>query len=109
MVEIDDSDYENYMTLFLPLLHDCIYRFLHPIVYGEYPRTMQEVVGERLPKFTEEEVKMVKGSMDFVGINQYTAYYMFNPPPQNTPKPPGYQQDWKAGFACMIISFNYFF
>ncbi|KAJ8430601.1 hypothetical protein Cgig2_021563 [Carnegiea gigantea] len=75
--------------------------FLHPIVYGEYPRTMQVVVGERLPKFTEEEVKMVKGSMDFVGINQYTAYYMYNPPLQSTAKPPSYQLDWKAGFACM--------
>ncbi|XP_010032630.2 beta-glucosidase 44 [Eucalyptus grandis] len=72
--------------------------FIHPIVYGEYPRTMQEIVGDRLPKFTKEEVKMVKGSMDFVGINQYTAYYMYDPH-QPKAKVSGYQQDWNAGFA----------
>ncbi|KAK9287760.1 hypothetical protein L1049_016200 [Liquidambar formosana] len=74
--------------------------FIHPIVYGEYPRTIQDIVGKRLPKFTEEEVKMVKGSMDFVGINQYTAYYIYDPH-QEKPKVLGYQQDWNAGFALI--------
>ncbi|XP_010533966.1 PREDICTED: beta-glucosidase 44-like [Tarenaya hassleriana] len=73
--------------------------FIHPIVYGEYPKTMQNIVGDRLPKFSEEEVKMVKGSMDFVGINQYTTYYMYDPHLSNPPKYFGYQQDWNAGFA----------
>ncbi|KAF8378640.1 hypothetical protein HHK36_029989 [Tetracentron sinense] len=72
--------------------------FLHPIVYGEYPRTMQEIVGKRLPKFSTEEVKMVKGSMDFVGINQYTAYYMYDPQ-QPQPNVTDYQMDWNVGFA----------
>ncbi|PSS08207.1 Beta-glucosidase [Actinidia chinensis var. chinensis] len=72
--------------------------FIHPIVYGEYPRTMQEIVGDRLPKFTKEEVRMVKGSMDYVGINQYTTYYMYDAP-QGKPKDLGYQQDWNASFA----------
>ncbi|CAA3025237.1 beta-glucosidase 44-like [Olea europaea subsp. europaea] len=72
--------------------------FMHPLVYGEYPKTMQNIVGKRLPKFTKEEVKMVKGSFDFVGINQYTAYYMYEPH-RNKTKPLGYQQDWDVGFA----------
>ncbi|XP_077243951.1 beta-glucosidase 44-like isoform X1 [Tasmannia lanceolata] len=72
--------------------------FIHPIVYGEYPKTMQEIVRERLPKFSPEEVKMVKGSIDYVGINQYTAYYMYDPH-QAKPKVTGYQVDWNAGFA----------
>ncbi|XP_019167449.1 PREDICTED: beta-glucosidase 44-like [Ipomoea nil] len=72
--------------------------FLHPIVYGEYPKTMQNIVGKRLPKFTPDEVKMVKGSIDYVGINQYTTYYMYEP--HNTKPPvPGYQNDWNVGFA----------
>ncbi|XP_043694664.1 beta-glucosidase 44-like [Telopea speciosissima] len=71
--------------------------FLHPIVYGEYPRTMQDIVGKRLPKFAEEEVEMVKGSSDFVGINEYTAYYMYDP--HQTNYIPGYQNDWHCGFA----------
>ncbi|CAN1856462.1 Beta-glucosidase 44 [Linum perenne] len=74
--------------------------FLHPIVYGEYPKTMQEILGNRLPKFTKEEGKMVKGSFDYIGINQYTAYYMYDPHQKNQPKELGYQQDWNAGFAC---------
>ncbi|XP_028805434.1 beta-glucosidase 44-like [Neltuma alba] len=72
--------------------------FLHPIVYGEYPKTIQNIVGKRLPKFTQEEVKIVKGSIDFVGINQYTTYYMYDNH-QQEPKVPGYQMDWHAGFA----------
>ncbi|XP_059303406.1 beta-glucosidase 44-like [Lycium ferocissimum] len=72
--------------------------FLHPLVYGEYPKTMQNIVGNRLPKFTKEEVKMVKGSVDLLGINQYTTYYMYDPH-YNAPQPLGYQQDWNVGFA----------
>ncbi|PHT88649.1 Beta-glucosidase 44 [Capsicum annuum] len=74
------------------------FKFLHPLVYSEYPKTMINVVGKRLPKFTEEEVKMVKGSMDYLGINQYTAYYMYDPH-HTTPQTLGYQQDWNVGFA----------
>uniref|UniRef100_A0A0D9V1F0 beta-glucosidase n=1 Tax=Leersia perrieri TaxID=77586 RepID=A0A0D9V1F0_9ORYZ len=32
--------------------------FLHPIIYGEYPKTLQVIVKERLPKFTPDEVHM---------------------------------------------------
>ncbi|KAM7475319.1 hypothetical protein LguiB_022562 [Lonicera macranthoides] len=74
--------------------------FMHPLVYGEYPKAMQNIVRDRLPKFTKEEVKIVKGSFDYVGINQYTAYYMYEPH-RGKPKELGYQQDWNAGFACM--------
>ena len=75
---------------------------MHPFTYGEYPRTMQEIVKERLPKFSYEEVELVKGSVDFVGINQYTTFYMFNP---TWPKPTthGYQSDWNVGYACESI------
>lgn len=72
-------------------------------MYGEYPRTIQDIVGKRLPKFTKEQVKIVKGSTDFVGINQYTAYYMYDPH-QSKPMALGYQQDWNAGFACKFFT-----
>ncbi|XP_052489650.1 beta-glucosidase 44 isoform X2 [Gossypium raimondii] len=73
--------------------------FLHPIRYDEYPKTMQEIIGERLPKFTEEEVKMVNGSFDYVGINQYTTRYISSPKtPSNVTS---YQTDWNATFASM--------
>ncbi|KAL5721993.1 beta-glucosidase [Ranunculus cassubicifolius] len=77
--------------------------FLHPLVFGEYPRTMQDIVAERLPKFSKSQVKMVRGSIDFLGINHYTTYYMFDPR-QRQPKVRGYQMDWNAGYACKLIS-----
>lgn len=77
-------------------------RFIHPLVYGEYPKTIQNIVGNRLPKFTSEEVKIVKGSIDFVGINQYTTFFIYDPH-QSKPKVPGYQMDWNAGFACKTM------
>ncbi|KAG8363564.1 hypothetical protein BUALT_Bualt19G0035600 [Buddleja alternifolia] len=49
--------------------------FTHPVVYGNYPRTMQAVVGDRLPKFTVEQTAMLKGSFDFIGLNYYTGNY----------------------------------
>lgn len=52
-----------------------------------------------------EEVKMVKGAFDFIGLNQYTTYYMYDPHQPN-PKDLGYQQDWNAGFACMYENFS---
>uniref|UniRef100_A0A2P2LKK4 Beta-glucosidase 17-like n=1 Tax=Rhizophora mucronata TaxID=61149 RepID=A0A2P2LKK4_RHIMU len=36
---------------------------------------MRDLVGDRLPKFTVADMKMVKGSLDFVGVNYYTARF----------------------------------
>ncbi|KAH9774616.1 Beta-glucosidase 17 [Citrus sinensis] len=47
----------------------------NPITYGSYPRSMQHLVGNRLPKFTKSQAEMVKGSVDFLGLNYYTADY----------------------------------
>ncbi|KAJ0038176.1 hypothetical protein Pint_24084 [Pistacia integerrima] len=49
--------------------------FLHPIAYGTYPECMQVLAGDRLPKFTNSESELVRGSIDFVGVNYYTSYY----------------------------------
>ena len=48
---------------------------MHPITYGDYPEMMKYMVGDRLPKFTEAQAELVKGSFDFIGINYYTAVY----------------------------------
>ena len=64
---------------------------------------MQNIVKDRLPKFTKEEIKIVQGSADMVGINQYTAYYMQHVA-VNESVPPGYQKDWHVGYVCKLIS-----
>ncbi|XP_045780868.1 myrosinase 1-like isoform X2 [Maniola jurtina] len=60
--------------------------FAHPIFSktGDYPPIMRERVDtiskrqhftrSRLPSFTPEEVEMIRGSSDFLGLNHYTTY-----------------------------------
>ncbi|CAN1250372.1 Beta-glucosidase 12 [Linum perenne] len=50
--------------------------FMDPITFGNYPRTMIELLGSRLPKFTEEESRLLRKSFDFLGLNYYTAFYV---------------------------------
>ncbi|KAF8403881.1 hypothetical protein HHK36_011987 [Tetracentron sinense] len=58
--------------------------FMDPITYGDYPHSMRSIVGNRLPKFSEEQSMMVKGSFDFLGLNYYTANYAANIPYSNS-------------------------
>ena len=46
--------------------------FAHPIYKGDYPKTMRDRAGARLPLFTPEEAEMVKGSNDFFGSDRRT-------------------------------------
>ncbi|KAM7497262.1 hypothetical protein LguiA_021676 [Lonicera macranthoides] len=57
--------------------------FLEPVTTGDYPLVMRSLIGKRLPKFTREESKMLKGSYDFVGLNYYTAFYAAHIPASN--------------------------
>lgn len=49
--------------------------FYEPLMLGDYPQVVREIVGDRLPKFTEKEKEIVKGSIDFTGLNYYTSLY----------------------------------
>ncbi|MED6130941.1 hypothetical protein PIB30_005597 [Stylosanthes scabra] len=52
--------------------------YLNPFIFGEYPETMKKIVGSRLPSFTQKESNLVKGSMDFLGINFYYSVSVKN-------------------------------
>ena len=52
--------------------------FADPVYKGDYPAVMKERLKERLPEFTSEEKKMIKGSSDFFGLNHYTTMYAAN-------------------------------
>ncbi|XP_024194832.1 beta-glucosidase 40 [Rosa chinensis] len=52
--------------------------FLDPFMFGNYPFSMRSRVGSRLPKFSKSESTLIKGSLDFVGINHYTTFYASN-------------------------------
>lgn len=45
-----------------------------PIYFGDYPQVMKDIVGDRLPVFTEEESTLIAGSNDFFGLNHYTSW-----------------------------------
>jgi beta-glucosidase/6-phospho-beta-glucosidase/beta-galactosidase len=47
--------------------------FADPLHIGDYPASLKRCKGNLLPRFTPEEVALVKGSLDFQGINFYTA------------------------------------
>lgn len=47
--------------------------FADPIYLGHYPEYLKQMLRERLPEFTPEELKVVKGSSDFYGMNTYTT------------------------------------
>ncbi|XP_028772910.1 beta-glucosidase 11 isoform X1 [Neltuma alba] len=54
--------------------------FLNPIMFGEYPETLKRSAGWKLPSFTKAESNMVKGSIDFLGINFYYTCHVKNYP-----------------------------
>ncbi|XP_051137497.1 beta-glucosidase 12-like isoform X2 [Andrographis paniculata] len=55
--------------------------FLEPLLGGQYPKNMLENVSPGdLDPFNEEESKLLKGTLDFLGINYYTANYVANNP-----------------------------
>ncbi|CAA7024283.1 unnamed protein product [Microthlaspi erraticum] len=49
--------------------------FLDPLVYGDYPEIMKKMLGDRLPTFEPKESALVKGSLDFLGLNYYVTHY----------------------------------
>lgn len=49
--------------------------FADPIYLGDYPESMRQRLGERLPVFSAEEKQMLLGSSDFFGLNHYTTMF----------------------------------
>ena len=60
-----------------------------PLYLGDYPTSMRKILGKRLPKFTEDEVKSIVSSADFLGLNHYSSALATNPT-----KPPTYVGYW---------------
>ncbi|XP_050546382.1 myrosinase 1-like [Daktulosphaira vitifoliae] len=62
--------------------------FSHPIYKGDYPPVMREWVDRKcksegrpwstLPTFSEEEIKLLKGTADFYALNHYSTRFVTN-------------------------------
>jgi len=61
--------------------------FADPIYTGDYPASMKQYVGDRLPTFTDAEKALLNGSSDFYALNHYTSRYAQNN--SNPPTNPG--------------------
>ncbi|WIA44472.1 hypothetical protein OEZ86_007218 [Tetradesmus obliquus] len=49
--------------------------FADPLFFGDYPASLKSCAKDVLPSFTAEESKLLKGSLDFLGINFYTGKF----------------------------------
>ncbi|XP_071736617.1 beta-glucosidase 18-like [Rutidosis leptorrhynchoides] len=47
-----------------------------PSIFGHYPEEMRKYLGSKLPSFSSEEKNFMKNSIDFIGINHYSAIYV---------------------------------
>ena len=78
-------------------------------MYGDYPQIMKDIVGHRLPKFTDAQKAKLKNSADFVGLNYYTSVFS-NHLEKPDPSKPRWMQDslinWesKPFFYCPYLN-----
>ncbi|HOC88266.1 MAG TPA: family 1 glycosylhydrolase, partial [bacterium] len=54
--------------------------FGDPLWFGRYPESMRSRLGERLPRFSDRDRELLKGSSDFFGLNHYTTHYAAGAP-----------------------------
>ncbi|RLN51217.1 hypothetical protein BBJ28_00014214, partial [Nothophytophthora sp. Chile5] len=52
--------------------------FLAPLVTGDYPPIMREIVGDRLPQFYPGQPELLKGSYDLFMLNHYASRQVTN-------------------------------
>lgn len=73
--------------------------YAHPLYYGDYPEIVKSRIAfrsklegynqSRLPEFTQEEKKMLKGASDYFCINIYDSFVVKNilePPVVHPPR-----------------------
>ena len=47
-------------------------QYLDPVFLGKYPAEMREIFGEAWPDWSADDMRLIKQSIDFLGINYYT-------------------------------------
>ncbi|KAL0415700.1 UNVERIFIED_CONTAM: Raucaffricine-O-beta-D-glucosidase [Sesamum latifolium] len=80
--------------------------YLEPIVTGHYPENMiKNVPPENLAPFTHQESERLKGTIDFLGLNYYTATYASNDPHPKAEE--GYYRDMHVKFQRVDVKSDY--
>lgn len=57
-------------------LYILLNRTFDPLIFGDYPPEMRHYHGNELPSFSPEEKDIIKGSIDFIGLNHYSTFYV---------------------------------
>jgi beta-glucosidase len=47
-------------------------QYLDPVFLGKYPEEMEEIFGEAWPKWSDDDMRLIKQPIDFLGVNYYT-------------------------------------
>ncbi|HCU10740.1 MAG TPA: beta-glucosidase [Gemmatimonadetes bacterium] len=47
-------------------------QYLDPVFLGRYPEEMREIFGEAWPEWSDEDMRLIKQPIDFLGVNYYT-------------------------------------
>ncbi|XP_010543256.1 PREDICTED: beta-glucosidase 23-like [Tarenaya hassleriana] len=63
---------------------------VEPTTFGDYPQRMKDIVGHRLPKFTEEQKQKLRNSCDFLGFNYYSSFFGIDTQTYDPTKPSWY-------------------
>lgn len=53
-----------------------LFRFVNPLMNGDYPDVIKKNAGKKIPSFTKTESLWLKGSLDFLGVNHYASGYI---------------------------------
>ena len=86
-------------------------RFLHPLVFGDYPDIVKKNAGKRIPALTPRESKLIKGSFDFIALNYYFIFYVRDNPSSLNMNIRDITADMALNIFCMysfIVGLNYF-
>jgi len=84
------------------------FRFMNPLTFGDYPKSMRSLVRTRLPKFTTEQARLLVGSFDFIGLNYYSTTYSSDAP-QLSNANPSYITDSLVTASCKDFNFLRFY
>ncbi|XP_020549787.1 cyanogenic beta-glucosidase-like [Sesamum indicum] len=77
--------------------------FLEPVLSGRYPQNMiDNVSASNLLQFEPDEVDLLKGSIDFLGLNYYTSFYASHDPDPNIAY--GYNRDQKLAIYRKLLT-----
>ncbi|KAK9123198.1 hypothetical protein Sjap_012800 [Stephania japonica] len=71
-----EDEYHGFLSpLFVKVLGTC----MDPLFFGEYPKSIQSVIDDRLKNVIDvSQLKRVNGTLDFLGLNYYTTYHVKN-------------------------------